>query len=228
MRYHYFLLDADETVFDFIASSKESLRYALAQFSLPYSDEIYSLFKKHNDAVWREYELGALTKAQLRVKRFECFFAEQGVIADAASVDKIYFGKLCTTGYLLDGADAFLSGLKERGEIYMITNGTTAAQEGRIGASGIGKYLDGVFISDELGVAKPHREFFDQVFSAVRKDKKRCVVIGDSLSSDILGANNAGVDSIWYNPKGQKEESFARPTFTAGGYEDILRIIDKS
>lgn len=228
MRYHYFLLDADETVFDFIASSKESLRYALSMFSLPYSDEIYSLFKKHNDAVWREYERGALTKAQLRVKRFECFFAEQGVIADAASVDKIYFDKLCTTGYLLDGADAFLSGLKERGEIYMITNGTTAAQEGRIGASGIGKYLDGVFISDELGVAKPHREFFDQVFSAVRKDKKRCVVIGDSLSSDILGANNAGVDSIWYNPKGQKEESFARPTFTAGGYEDILRIIDKS
>ena len=112
MRYHYFLLDADETVFDFIASSKESLRYALAQFSLPYSDEIYSLFKKHNDAVWREYERGALTKAQLRVKRFECFFAEQGVIADAASVDKIYFDKLCTTGYLLDGADAFLSGLK--------------------------------------------------------------------------------------------------------------------
>lgn len=159
---------------------------------------------------------------------FRVFFAEQGVIADAASVDKIYFDKLCTTGYLLDGADAFLSGLKERGEIYMITNGTTAAQEGRIGASGIGKYLDGVFISDELGVAKPHREFFDQVFSAVRKDKKRCVVIGDSLSSDILGANNAGVDSIWYNPKGQKEESFARPTFTAGGYEDILRIIDKS
>lgn len=131
MRYHYFLLDADETVFDFIASSKESLRYALAQFSLPYSDEIYSLFKKHNDAVWREYERGALTKAQLRVKRFECFFAEQGVIADAASVDKIYFDKLCTTGYLLDGADAFLSGLKERGEIYMITNGTTAQQEGR-------------------------------------------------------------------------------------------------
>lgn len=228
MRYHYFLLDADETVFDFIASSKESLRYALALFSLPYSDEIYSLFKKHNDAVWREYERGALTKAQLRVKRFECFFAEQGVIADAASVDKIYFDKLCTTGYLLAGAEQFLCGLKKRGEIYMITNGTTAAQEGRIGASGIGKYLDGVFISDELGVAKPHREFFDQVFSAIRKDKKQCVVIGDSLSSDILGANNACVDSIWYNPKGQKEESFARPTFTAGCYEDILSIIDQS
>ena len=200
----------------------------MALFSLPYSDKIYSLFKKHNDAVWREYERGALTKAQLRVKRFECFFAEQGVIVDAASVDKIYFDKLCTTGYLLDGAEQFLSGLKKRGEIYMITNGTTAAQEGRIGASGIGKYLDGVFISDELGVAKPHREFFDQVFSAIRKDKKQCVVIGDSLSSDILGANNACVDSIWYNPKGQKEESFARPTFTAGGYEDILSIIDQS
>lgn len=200
----------------------------MALFSLPYSDEIYSLFKKHNDAVWREYERGALTKAQLCVKRFECFFAEQGVIADAASVDKIYFDRLCTTGYLLAGAEQFLCGLKKRGEIYMITNGTTAAQEGRIGASGIGKYLDGVFISDELGVAKPHREFFDQVFSAIRKDKKQCVVIGDSLSSDILGANNACVDSIWYNPKGQKEESFARPTFTAGCYEDILSIIDQS
>lgn len=229
MKYTQFLLDADETIFDFIQASKSSLQFSLEHYSIPYSPEIYVLFKKFNDGVWREYERGEIDKAQLRVRRFERFFSALGVCADAKAVDGLYFKTLCNAGVLLEGAEEFLNALSVRGKIHLLTNGTTAAQKGRIAASGINSYLSNVFISDELGIAKPRKEFFDIVLQTIACDKSKCIMIGDSLSSDILGANNAGIDCIWFNPSHSSQgHGDACPDYVAYSYAEVLNIIDRS
>ena len=158
-----FLLDADETVLDFVRSSQESLRHTMGALSLPYDGEIYRLYKQINDGVWAEYERGEITKARLHILRFSRFFERLGVTADAERANAVYFEKLCRTGFLLPGADAFLRELRARGRVFLITNGTPAAQYGRLDSLGIRGQFDGIFISDEIGFAKPDPRFFELV-----------------------------------------------------------------
>ena len=154
------LLDADQTILDFVRSSKESLAAAMREAGLPYAETDFSVYKRINDAIWREYERGEITKARLSVGRFARFFAEKGIDGDPALLNALYFSKLCRTGYLLDGAAEFLARLKERGRVFLITNGTPAAQYGRLDALGIRSLFDGIFVSDEIGFAKPDPRFF--------------------------------------------------------------------
>ena len=220
-----YLLDADETILDFPRSSRESLQYAMGAMGLPYGDGTFALYKEVNDGVWREYEQGTLTKKQLMQVRFVRFLERMGLRADAEKLNGIYFEKLSHTGYLLDGAREFLNALHMRGKIYLITNGTPAAQYGRLESVGLRDFFDGIYISDEIGYAKPDRRFFEYVLCDAAIRPEECVVIGDSLSSDITGAVNAGLLSVWYNPSG-KDAAECRADFVADSYEKILDIAD--
>ena len=218
------LLDADETILDFVRSSKESLSAAMREAGLPYAETDFSVYKRINDAIWREYERGEITKARLSVGRFARFFAEKGIDGDPALLNALYFSKLCRTGYLLDGAAEFLARLKERGRVFLITNGTPAAQYGRLDALGIRSLFDGIFVSDEIGFAKPDPRFFGYVLSAAGAAREDCIVIGDSLTSDIAGANAAGIYSVWYAPQG--EPCDAAPDAVARSYAEVLSAVD--
>lgn len=220
-----FLLDADETILDFVRSSRESLAHAMRALGLPYGDDFFSLYKAINDGVWKEYEQGKITKKQLIQVRFVRFLERIGVQADAQKLNAVYFETLSHTGYLLDGAAEFLRGLKERGKIFLITNGTPAAQYGRLESLGLRGFFDGIFVSDEIGYVKPDSRFFDYVLEKVCADKSECIVIGDSLSSDIAGAANAGILSVWYNPAG-KPAGAVKPDYTAKSYAEILALLD--
>ena len=219
------LLDADETILDFPRSSRESFAWAMERAGLPALAPAFEKFRAVNDALWKEYEKGTMPKARLVVERFVRFFAEQGVDADAAAANALYFGKLCKTGYLLPGAEDFLRALRARGKVYLITNGTPAAQYGRIDSLGIRGLFDGIFVSDEIGFAKPSVRFFEYVFAHAPTSRPQCVVIGDSLTSDIAGAKNAGVPGILYAPHGAPEGAKAAD-YIARSYAQILEILD--
>lgn len=220
-----FLLDADETVLDFIRSSEESFRAAMNELGERQAAERYAEFKEINDGLWREYERGEICKKDLMTARFSRFFARLQSSADAKEANGLYFNKLCRTGYLLPGAAEFMRELKRRGRIYLITNGTPAAQYGRLESLGLNGFFDGVFVSDEIGYAKPDVRFFEFVLASARVKREDCLVIGDSLTSDIKGANASGIESIWFNPKG-KTASGARPDHTADSYRGVLEIVD--
>ena len=220
-----FLLDADETILDFVRSSRESLRFALEMSGIEYHEEYFAAYKAINDAIWKDYERGEITKAMLSVVRFSRFFDRIGICADAAKTNEIYFKKLSKTGYMLPGADQFLRQMKLRGKIYLITNGTPAAQYGRLDSLGIRDVFEGIYVSDEIGYAKPDRRFFEYVLQKEALRKNECIVIGDSLSSDIAGAGNAGLKCIWYNPT-DKPLFGASPDYIASDYARILAIID--
>lgn len=221
-----FLLDADETILDFVRSSKESLAYTMQRLGIQYSEEMYQTYKRINDGVWREYEQGKMSKKTLMHARFSRFFGCLRIQADPDTANAVYFEKLCRTGYLLEGADLFLRELKKRGKIFLVTNGTPAAQYGRLAAVGLDGFFDGVYVSDEIGCKKPDPGFFEYLLGKEGLKREDCVVIGDSLSSDIAGADSAGIASIWYNPQG-KEAAGAAPTAIAADYGEILRIVDE-
>lgn len=221
-----FLLDADETILDFVRSSKESLAAAMREIGVPYKESRYDDYKRINDAVWREYEQGKLTKPALMRERFSRFFAQCGIKADPDEANRVYFGYICRTGYLLNGAKEFLDALKERGKVFLITNGTPAAQYGRLKAVGLENAFDGVYISDEIGYKKPDPRFFSYLIEKEGLAKRDCLVIGDSLTSDIAGANGAGIECIWYAPSG-KAPSGAKPNYIARSYAEVLRAADE-
>lgn len=221
-----FLLDADETVLDFVRTSRESLRRAMRELGLPFSEEDYALYKRINDGLWREYERGGISKPVLMRERFALYFSALGLQGDAEAANRVYFENVCRTGYLLEGAEDFLHALKGRGRVFLITNGTAAAQYGRLDALGIRGLFDGIYVSDEVGYAKPDPRFFAAVLRGAGLKREECVVIGDSPTSDIKGANNAGIPCIWYDVQGRRAEG-AVPDRTAHSYREILDIIDK-
>ena len=143
MRNNY-LLDADETILDFVRSSRESLFYAMRALELPCSEETFALYKAVNDGVWKEYEQGKITKKQLMKVRFVRFLERLGLHADAVKLNDVYSEKLSHTGYLLEGASEFLPELKKRGRIFLITNGTPAAQYGRLESLGLRDFAAGI------------------------------------------------------------------------------------
>lgn len=219
-----FLLDADETILDFVRSSRESFFIAMQKLGLLLGENEFLQFKAINDGLWREYEQGTVTKPQLMKERFARLFAALGVNADAVQANTLYFTTLCGRGYLLPGAEDFLHSLKGCGKIFLITNGTPAAQYGRLRSLGLEHFFDGIFISDEIGFSKPDARFFAYVLDKEGLQRGECAVIGDSLTSDIRGANNAGILSIWYNAKGKIAEG-AHPDHTARSYAKILEIV---
>lgn len=222
-----FLLDADETILDFPRSSRESFTYTMQQFGLAALSADYERFRTINDALWREYERGTMPKSKLVTERFRRFLERSaGAHLDAAEVNRVYFGKLCSTGYLLPGAEEFLHELRSRGKVFLITNGTPQAQYGRLDALGLRALFDGIFVSDEIGFAKPDPRFFGYVFGHAGITADSCIVIGDSLTSDIAGANAAGIPCIWYDPAG-RQAAGAKPSAAARSYAEVLKFIDE-
>lgn len=221
-----FLLDADETILDFVRSSKKSLAVAMREAGLPYEETDFTVYKRINDGIWREYERGEIAKPKLSVERFSRFFAEKGIKGDPVQLNALYFSALSRTGYLMDGAEDFLLQLKMRGKVFLITNGTPAAQYGRLDALGIRSAFDGIFVSDEIGFAKPDPRFFEYVLQRISVSSENCVVIGDSLTSDIAGANAAGINSVWYNPCRRQLPSGVRPDAIACTYTEVLAALD--
>ncbi|MDD3212458.1 MAG: HAD-IA family hydrolase [Eubacteriales bacterium] len=205
MRYQVLLADADGTLFDFHAGERIALGSALAAFGLPMGDEIAALYSRVNLSHWKRLERGETTQARLKVERFSDFLAElsgQGVtvpdVSPAALSDR-FVTELGRQHIPLRGAKAFLARVSARMPVYLVTNGIAKVQRSRFEASELRPFFADLLISEELGHFKPDPFM---VLEAMRRagvgDKRRAVLLGDSVTADIGAANNAGVDSILF------------------------------
>ena len=169
-----------------------------------------------------------MTKAEILVKRFEEFLAFLNMdIAPAKEMHEVYTDKLSKVSILFEEALPMVERLFNAGKrLFIITNGVTKVQKGRVFPSPIFKYLENIFISESMGVSKPQKKFFDLVAEQIPNfDASKAIVIGDSLTSDIQGANNAGLDCIWFNPENTPTPQNYRITHnvqTFAQMEDIL------
>lgn len=225
-RYEYVLFDADNTLFDFDAAEHLALGETLERFGIPVTGENRAAYLAINRALWAACDRGEVERDALVVERFVRLLDRLGLEGDAAAMNDCYLDRLATHGRLLDGAEELCAALAPHCTLAIVTNGVTKAQKGRYGRSPVKRYIPHLFISQEMGVQKPQREFFDRALSALDvTDPRKAVVVGDSLSADIQGAVNAGLDSIWYDPKGLPAPATPAPTYIACSFGEIKALI---
>ncbi|MBQ7227623.1 MAG: YjjG family noncanonical pyrimidine nucleotidase [Clostridia bacterium] len=198
-------IDLDDTILDFEKSEAEALRQTMHAYGLEVGDSTVALFHTINAEGWKRLEQGLITRNRLLTARFERLFAEIGESVDCALFNETYKSLLARQVFFVDGALELLQTLHASYDLYLASNGTASVQDGRIERAGIGKYFRRIFISQRIGHNKPAPEFFRACFAEIDGfEKEQTVMIGDSLTSDILGANNAGIKAIWFNPKGDR------------------------
>ena len=228
MRYTTVLFDADGTLLNFAKSEDEAVREAMLLAGITPDDEKVSTYSKINKGLWEMLERKEIEKSVLLYHRFELFCEHYGYTADAKEMAKNYMTLLSQKGYMLDGAAELLDSLHGKVKMYIVTNGVDFIQKSRYERSGLSKLFDGIFISGELGYEKPDPKYFEKVELSIGAiDKESTIVIGDSLTSDILGANNYSLDSCWYNPLGKKNNSSALPTYIASSFDEVYSIIER-
>ncbi len=207
MKYDWLLFDADDTLFDFGKAEANALKWTLQGCGLPFRLEFIPQYARFNQQVWGEFERGLVTSIELREKRFRLFFEAAGLSGDTAAVSQLYLRNLALGTDLLEGAHELIHDLKGKFHLALVTNGLKDVQRPRLERSSLHDCFERVFISEEIGAAKPARGFFEAVFEAIgRPARESVLIIGDSLSSDIKGGLDYGIDTCWYNPHGKANE----------------------
>ncbi len=226
MRYDIALFDADGTLFDFARAEDESIRYTMSSFGIEPTDERVAKYSEINDGLWKALERGEIEKNVLLYHRFELFCQYYGFDADHKKMAQTYMNTLATKGHLIEGAEELIKKLFKKVKLYIVTNGVEFIQEGRYAVSGIGKYFDGKFISGVIGHEKPCIEYFEHVEKHIENfDRSRTIIIGDSLTSDIKGGINFGIDTCWYNPRHKNIPEEMKITYIVDNFDDIYSII---
>ncbi len=204
-RYDVLLCDADNTLFDFSAAEANAFAIACAPAGVKSTPENLALYSRINDALWKRLERGEVTQAELRVRRFEQFMDAVGATGDARSFADHYADALAAQAVPLPGAIEAVARWRRVLPVVIVTNGISATQRGRMARSPLREMIAGMVVSEEVGAAKPDPKMLRLGMEiAGVQDPGRALMLGDSLSSDIAGAANAGVDACWYNPRGER------------------------
>jgi 2-haloacid dehalogenase len=226
MLYEWLLFDADNTLFDFDRAEVKALEMAFSDANLSFLPEYIDAYRKINKQVWSDFEKGIISQDMLRTHRFDRLFKPYGLIFDAERFSEIYLQNLAQCGDLIAGAEDLVNDLQTRFHLGIITNGIAEVQRPRMANSPIADCFDVVAISGEVGAAKPDVRFFDAVFSMIGQPKRETVfVIGDSLTSDIQGANNYGLDACWFNPHGIPRDPQYDILYEVSDLRDMLNIL---
>lgn len=214
MKYDWLLFDLDNTLMDFDEASIIAFQQTLLASNIPSQPHYYKLYKKVNHKVWQSYERKEITAIELRSRRFKLFLKEIGKTGDAKQMNATYLSQIVKHSKVLEGTRELLESLVKNYNLAIITNGLKEVQRPRLALTKIDHYFDAIIVSDEIGYAKPQKEYFDYVFNEIQMPPKvKVLVIGDSLNSDITGGNNYGIDTCWYNPSKQKNTVDIQPTF---------------
>lgn len=205
-KYDYILFDLDNTLLDFSQISKKALYDTFASHEIENKQENHETYHQINGLYWHYFEKQQINAFELRIGRFERFFNEINVQRNAEEVSEAYINNLIKHSEWIEGAQALLENLYADKELVLITNGLQSAQRGRIKKHGLTTYFKHIFISEEMGVSKPHKEFYAQVHQALNLPNKESVlVVGDNPISDIKGGKQFGYRTCWYNYAQQKK-----------------------
>lgn len=222
------LFDLDDTLFDFHKAEKIALTKTLVHFGIDPIEETLALYSTINAAHWKRLELGEISREEVKVGRYRELFETIGVECDPVKATAYYESMLAIGHYFMPGAPELLEELYGKYRLYIVSNGTAKVQEGRIGSSGIAKYMDGIFISQILGANKPDKQFFDICFAEIPDfSLSETVIIGDSLSSDIKGGINAGITTVWFNPKEIENDSVIKPDYTIKELSEVPGLLSQ-
>ena len=231
--HHVFLFDLDMTLLDFHASEYIGLKTVVEAEGYEFNDELYGYFKAKNKELWLELEKGTVSRTELFETRFRLLYERCG--ADTSKIDLLkrnleFISTMAGNGVAMDGAEDLLKKIRDNikdSKTYIITNGAQINAEGRIRSTGLDKLIDGLFVSETMGVNKPSKEYFDMVLDSINEPEARYMVIGDSLTSDMLGAKNASLTSCWFMPVGDIDKAMTEYDidYKASSYDELYDIL---
>lgn len=230
--YTTLLFDVDNTLLDFDASEKEAFNSLLLHFGMDPEDRLLRDYHQINRSCWELFEEGKMEKEEVLLRRFELFFSRHNCQADGKEAELFYRERLGDSAILIPGALELCRDLSRRYDLYIVTNGVADTQHKRLESSGLNPYFKSVFVSEEAGSPKPKKEFFDYCFEQMRRlgvkrpeeRTQEMLLIGDSLTSDMRGGENAGIDTCWYNPGGLSNDKGVSVTMEVSSYEELRKI----
>lgn len=222
----FLFLDLDDTILDFQKAEYIAIGKTFEAMGLQPTEEIRHRYHEINDAHWKMLERGELTRDQVLVQRFEKLLAEFGIQVDGVQVARLYEKNLGTGHWFLPGAEEAVAELHQKYRLFLASNGTASVQKGRMTSANLYRWFETVFVSQEIGHNKPSKEYFEACFSRIPGfDKDKCLMVGDSLSSDIQGGINAGIKTCWVNPK-HKSSGDIRPDYEIEALADLPRLLE--
>lgn len=224
MKFDIVLFDADGTLFDFKTAERRALTEMLASIGFTADEGACRCYHTINEALWRRYEHAEISREELRVGRFRLFLGEMRLSADPTWCSEEYLSRLAKGADLLPGAEALCRALAPHMRLCLATNGISAVQRERLSLSPLNGLISDLFISEEIGFPKPDIRYFECVLSHLgAEDRSRVVMLGDSLTADIRGAQNAGIAACWFSPD-SADPGGVTPDWFVTRLEDFIPI----
>jgi 2-haloacid dehalogenase len=226
-RFTTILWDVDGTLLDFEYSQRASLAKCFQTIGREITEEIQDLYDQINDSYWKRLELGEITKARLLNGRFVTLFEKLAITdVDVEAFRLEYQDGLSNIFAYTDDSLNICKALQGNIKQYVVTNGVTSIQMRKLALSGLIDVMDGLFISEQIGMPKPHKEFFDYCLDHIEeRDKSRILLIGDSLTSDIKGGVRAGIPTCWYRKEGTINSSGLCPDYEISDLHQVFDIL---
>ncbi|KAJ51677.1 putative hydrolase of the HAD superfamily [Clostridium tetanomorphum] len=229
MKYEIIIFDADETLFDFKKSEEDAFKNTMLEFNMNY-DENYHLkiYREINTTIWKEMEDGLITQKELNVERFKRLSRKLNIKFNQVEFAKSYIKRLSCSSFLYDDSICLLESLYKDYKLFIITNGITDVQDNRIRKSTISKYFEDIIISEEAPVSKPDSKIFEYALNNIKyTDKSKVLMVGDSLTSDIQGGINFGIDTCWFNPNKIINNTEIKPTYEISNLMELKDILKR-
>ena len=224
---NFLFFDLDDTVFDFKKAEKIALGKTLSAFGIDPTEAVVSRYSAINQGLWERLEKGEITREEVKIGRFALLFEELGFDADPRAVTMLYQENLSHGHSYTEGAEETIQDLAKHFILSLVSNGTSSVQRGRLKDASITPCFSHIFLSEELGAEKPSPLFFERAFAAIKGfDREKALIIGDSLTSDILGGINANIKTCWFNPEGKQAKSI-RPDYTVSSWKELYSVLEQ-
>ncbi len=224
--YQFVFIDADDTLFDYKVAERIALSKALLQYGIVMDNQILADYSHINKQLWLDYEENKISQDDLRIERFKRLFQKMKSIINAYDFSKAYLNELTESSQVFPDSENVCSYLHNKYKLAIITNGISIVQRTRLQRSSIKQYIDYLIISEEAKCNKPNIGIFDYAETITNyRDKDKMIIIGDSLSSDILGGINYGIDTCWLNQNNINNIQEIKPNYTISSLIDIKKIL---
>lgn len=226
MKYDVLIFDLDDTLFDFGETEKHALDHSFRAFSFPNGlTEYRASYKEISKGLWLDLEQGRISLSELKVERFKRLFLQHELSLSPEDFGQTYIENLSREVHMIDGVQDMLTNLSNC-RLVLLTNGFQYVQHARIALSPLHQTFEVIVTSEESGYQKPQAEIFEYVFEKLGiSEKQNVLMIGDSLTSDIQGGNNFGIDTCWFNPYNKENLTSIKPTYEISNYEELEQIV---
>ncbi len=218
-------LDIDNTLLDFDKCAHLSMKNAFEDFGIPFSDGMFNMFERVNLSIWKRLEEGIITKEQLFKIRWSTVLAALNVDFDGIEMENQFKKYINSVAITIDYARELLEYLSKKYKLYATSNSTYEQQVSRLKNADFEKYFDGYFISEKVGFEKPTKEFFDKCFESIPFSKDEVILIGDSPTADIKGGEQYGIETIWFDHRGEKLPNGVSASYTVNHLKEIENIL---